>query len=220
MAGNKIVGLNVQLDFPSKQVHINMKSYVNNLLLSLNRPMPKKPQLCRSLQHRSHMAKKTSTRQMKTHQLLCCQNALSSFKKNIGFLLYYGQAVDNKVMVALNAISAWQAKVTVHTEQLVETLQNYVPTYPNNGIVYRVSDMEFCAHADAGYLNKTWSCSRADAHTSLLEDDPTLCFNSTVLTIATIIKFVMALAAEAELAALFIAACKMVPCEDTTLLPS
>jgi hypothetical protein len=53
-----------------------------------------------------------------------------------------------------------------------------------------------------------------------LEDDPTLCFNSTVLTIATIIKFVMALAAEAELAALFIAACKMVPCEDTTLLPS
>jgi hypothetical protein len=45
MAGNKIAGLNVQWDFPSKQVRMDMKSYVKDLLLSLNRPMPKKPQL-------------------------------------------------------------------------------------------------------------------------------------------------------------------------------
>jgi hypothetical protein len=45
MAGNKIVGLNVQWDFPSKQVCINMKCYVNDPLLNLNWPMPKKPQL-------------------------------------------------------------------------------------------------------------------------------------------------------------------------------
>ncbi len=45
MAGNKIAGLNVQWDFPSKQVCINMKSYVNNLILNLNWPIPKKPQL-------------------------------------------------------------------------------------------------------------------------------------------------------------------------------
>ncbi len=45
MAGDKIAGLNVQWDFPSKQVHIDMRSYVKDLLLSLNLPMPKKPQL-------------------------------------------------------------------------------------------------------------------------------------------------------------------------------
>ncbi len=45
MAGNKIMGLNVQWDLPSKQVRIDMKSYVNDLLLSLNWPMPEKPQL-------------------------------------------------------------------------------------------------------------------------------------------------------------------------------
>ncbi len=43
MAGDKIVGLNVQWDFHSKQVRIVMKSHVNDLLLSLNWPMPKKP---------------------------------------------------------------------------------------------------------------------------------------------------------------------------------
>jgi hypothetical protein len=36
MAGNKIVGLNVQWDFPSKRVRINMRSYVKDLLQSLN----------------------------------------------------------------------------------------------------------------------------------------------------------------------------------------
>jgi hypothetical protein len=86
-------------------------------------------------------------------------------------------------------------------------LLNYVATYPNDGIVYRASDMVLCTHADAGYLNETRSCSRAGAHMYLSEDNPTPRFNVAVLTIAAIIKFVMALAAKAELAALFIAAC-------------
>jgi hypothetical protein len=34
-------------------------------------------------------------------------------------------------------------------------LLNYVATYPNYGIAYRVSGMLFCMHADAGCLNKT-----------------------------------------------------------------
>jgi hypothetical protein len=63
--------------------------------------------------------------------------------------------VNNKLLVALNAISAQQAKATIDTEQLVKMLLNYVATNPNNGIVYRVSDMVLCVHADAGYLNKT-----------------------------------------------------------------
>jgi hypothetical protein len=90
-------------------------------------------------------------------------------------------------------------------------LLNYAATYPNDGIVYRASDVVLFAHSDAGYLNKTQSCSRAGTHIFLLEDDSSPQFNGTVLTIATLIKFVMSSAAEAELAALFIAARKMVP---------
>jgi hypothetical protein len=132
-------------------------------------------------------------------------------QKIIGLLLYYARAVDNKLLVVLNAITACQSKASIHTEKLVHTLLDYAAMYPNDGIVYRASDMVLCAHADASYLNETKSCSRAGAHIYLLEDDPISCFNGAVLTIATIIKFVMALAAKAELAALFIAACKIVP---------
>ena len=65
--------------------------------------------------------------------------------------------MDNKLLVALNAIAARQSKATIRMEKLVHTLLDYMATYPNDGIVYRASDMVLCAHADAGYLNETKS---------------------------------------------------------------
>jgi hypothetical protein len=91
---------------------------------------------------------------------------IKGVQKIIKSLLYYAQTVDNKLLVALNTISTRQTKVTVHMKQLMEMLLNYITTYTNDGIVYRASDMVLCAHADAGYLNKTQSCSRAGAHIS------------------------------------------------------
>jgi hypothetical protein len=103
--------------------------------------------------------------------------------------------------VALSAIAAKQSKATVATECAVHLLLDYVATYPNDGIVYRASDMILCAHAGAGFLNESQSCSRAGAHIFLLENDPYPRFNGAVLSIAQIIKFVMASAAESKLAA-------------------
>ncbi len=59
--------------------------------------------------------------------------------------------------------------------------------------------MILCAHADAGFLNESYSCSRAGAHIFLSEDGPFSQFNGAVLSIAQIIKFAMASAAESEL---------------------
>jgi hypothetical protein len=87
-------------------------------------------------------------------------------------LFYFARAVDNKLLVALSAITARQAKATNATEQVVDILLNYIATYPNDGIVYRASNMILCAHADAGFLNKTNSPSRAGAHIYLSEDNP------------------------------------------------
>jgi hypothetical protein len=56
--------------------------------------------------------------------------------------------------MVLSAIAARQANATIATEQAVNLLLNYVATYPNDGIVYRESNMILCAHADAGFLNK------------------------------------------------------------------
>jgi len=73
------------------------------------------------------------------------------------------------------------------------------------------------AHADAGYLNESRSCSCAWAHIFLLEDDPYPRFNGAILSIAQIIKFVMASASEAEITALFITAGEMIPHHQTLI---
>ena len=68
-----------------------------------------------------------------------------------------------------------------------------------------------CSHSDAGYLNESRGRSRAGSHIFLLENKPFPCFKGAILSIAQIIKFSMASAAEAERAVLFIAAHKMIP---------
>ncbi len=217
MAGDKIVGINVQWDFPGRRVRIDMQTYIDNLLLTLNWPRPRKPQLSPFIATPIAYGKKTQLTLDEDRSALLSPECLQRVQKILGSLVYYARAVDNKLLVALNAIASRQSKATVHMEQLVHTLLDYVATYPNDGIIYRASNMVLCAHADTSYLNETKSRSRARAHIYLSEDDPIPHLNGAVLTIATTIKFVMALTAEAELAALFIAACEMVPYRQTLI---
>ena len=77
-------------------------------------------------------------------------------------------------------------------------------TYPNDGILFRKSDMILAAHVDAVFMNESRARSRAGAHIFLSEDEPKPKLNGPILTIAKIIKIVMASAAESEIAALFI----------------
>ena len=90
-------------------------------------------------------------------------------------------------------------------------------TYPNDRILFRKSDMILAAHADAGFLNESRARIRAGAHIFLSENDPKPRLNGPILTIAQIIKTVMASAAEAEMSALFITAKKMIPLRNTLI---
>ena len=92
---------------------------------------------------------------------------------------------------------------------------DYVATYPNDGTTYRASNMILSAHSDASFLTEPGSRSRAGAYIFLAEDEPIPRVNGPILSIAQIIKFVMASAAEAELAALYITARDMVPIRNT-----
>ena len=83
-----------------------------------------------------------------------------------------GRAVNNKLLVALSAIGAQQAAATENTAEAIEQLLDNVATYPNDGILFRKSDMILAAHADAGFLNESRARSRASAHIFLSENDP------------------------------------------------
>ena len=114
----------------------------------------------------------------------------------LGALLYVGIAVNNKLLVSLSAIGAQQASATEETAEEIEQLMDYVYTYPNDGILFRKSDIILAAHAEAGFLNKSKSRSRVGAHIFLSENEPKTILNEYVLKIAQIIRTVMASSAE------------------------
>ena len=69
---------------------------------------------------------------------------------------------------------------------------------------FRNSDMILEVHADAGFLNESITISRSGAHIFLSENETKPKLNGPVLTIAKIIKTVMASATDAEMSALYI----------------
>ena len=77
----------------------------------------------------------------------------------VGALLFYGRAVDNKLIVALSELGQQQASATEATNDAITQLLDYVATYPSNGITYRSSGMVLSEHSDAAYLNVTKACS-------------------------------------------------------------
>ena len=116
----------------------------------------------------------------------------------IGSLSHYARAADNKLLVALSAISMKNHSPTTFTLKEVHHILDCVATCPDDGTLFRSSNMQLSAHSDAGYLKEPKSRSRSSAHLHLSENVPIPTFNGAVLTIAQIIKFLMSSAAEAE----------------------
>lgn len=106
----------------------------------------------------------------------------------MGALLYYGRAVDNKLLPALSAIGTQQATATENTKKAAAQLLDYVATYPADNIVFRTSRMQLCAHSDAGIANESLSRSCAGAHIFLADDNSLPRWNGLVVCIAAIIK--------------------------------
>jgi hypothetical protein len=118
--------------------------------------------------------------------------------------LYYARAVDPTVLMPLNDITMEQTKATEKTQAATNQLLNYLATHPDATIRYHASDMIVHLHSDASYL----SISNARSHLGGLffcgnkpPQEATL--NGSILNVASVIKKVVASAAESEVGACF-----------------
>jgi hypothetical protein len=93
MVGDKIAGINVQLDFPSQRVRIDMQTYIDTLLLTLDWIKLQKPQLSPFIAAPIAYGQKTQTPEEDTSATLSPE-CLLHVQKIIGLLLYYARAVD------------------------------------------------------------------------------------------------------------------------------
>ena len=73
----------------------------------------------------------------------------------VGCLLYYAQAVDNKLLCTLSAIRMNQAAATQNTLAACDQLIDHLALHPNNGITFKASNMILASHSDASYLRES-----------------------------------------------------------------
>ncbi len=109
--------------------------------------------------------------------------------------------------MALSSIAIEQSKGMRNTMEKAKQLLDYLATYPDATIQFRVSDMIMNVHSDASYLSESDARSRAYGHFfmgwSPKDGDP-IKLNGAFFTLCAILWFVVASAVEAELGALFL----------------
>jgi hypothetical protein len=131
-----------------------------------------------------------------------------------GTSLFYARAVDPAALVAIGTISAEQSKATENTNKKINRLLDYFATHPNAIIRCHRSGMALYIHSDASYLSEPNACSRMGGHFFLSSPplDPTRQplatdkhppENGAIHVNSTILKVVVASAAEAEIGAMF-----------------
>jgi hypothetical protein len=127
----------------------------------------------------------------------------------IGTLLYYARTIDSTMLVCLGTLAAAQTKGTAATTQACTQLLNYAATHPDAVIHYTASDMILKLHSDASYLSEPEARSRVGGfhylgnNQPIIAGDPPEPPNGAILVVSSIMKMVVASAAEAELGALF-----------------
>ena len=118
--------------------------------------------------------------------------------------------MDNTHLYALNDIACAVSKGTDTTMAATKYFLNYIASNPTPRIKYRASDMVLQIESDAAYLVSPQARSRAGGY-HYLGDASCRTFNAPVFVQAKVIKNVMASAAEAEVAALYLNAQEALP---------
>lgn len=183
-----------------------MPDYVNKLLAKFDHPSPTNPQ------HSPHSApprqfgaaSQTPVDHDSSPSLP--PDRIKRIQQIVGTIMYYARAVDITTLVALSSIAAEQAKATEQTEKHVHTLLDYLATHRDATVRYVASDMVLNIHSDASYLSEPQARSRLGGTYfmgSLPQDGQPIHINGPIQIHASICKFVVTSAAEAELGALF-----------------
>jgi hypothetical protein len=121
----------------------------------------------------------------------------------IGYLLYYGRAVDPRFLPATCALASEQAHPTTETMTRLNRLLGYAAAHPNGRKIYRASQMILRCLSDASYLSRPSAGSVAGSTHFLGDLADTAPLNHPISSHSTRIPVVCSFVAEAEYAGAF-----------------
>jgi hypothetical protein len=186
-----------------------MPGYIKQLLLKYKHCMRNKPQHCPYAPAPKQYEAKTQAPLPVNISPKLSPGEIKEIQRIIGSILYYTQAVDITVLMALSSIAIKQSKGTTNTMEKAKQLLDYLATHPDATIQFRATDMIMNVHSkNASYLSSESDArSRACSHFFMgwsPKDGNPIKLNGAFFTLCAILWFVVASAAEAELGALFL----------------
>jgi hypothetical protein len=180
---------------------------IKKLLHKYKHKMPKKPQHCPYTPAPKQYGAKAQASLPSNISPKLSDDEIKVIQRVVGGILYYVRGVDITVLMALSSIASKQTRGTTNTMAKAKQLLDYLATHPNATIRFQASDMVLNVHSNTSYLSETKAHSCAWGHFfmgwSPKDGDP-IKLNGAFFTLCTILRFVVALAAETELGALFL----------------
>jgi hypothetical protein len=139
----------------------------------------------------------------KTRSPITAKQCLT-IQKVTGSALYYARAVDPTVLMPLNDIATEQTKATKKTQAATNQLLDYLATRPDATIRNHASDVILHIHSDTLYLSVSNIRSRLGGLFFCGDKSPQQdTLNGSILNVDSVIKNVVASAAESEVGACF-----------------
>jgi hypothetical protein len=205
-SGTLYCGIALKWDYLNKTVDISMPGYIKKVLQRFRHECSKpqhSPYQCAPKQY----GKAAQLPLPPDDSPPLDKPGITRIQQIVGAILYYARCVDITILMTLSTIAHEQARATRRTNLSVTQLLDYCATHPDATIRFRASDMVLNIHSDASYLNAPAARSRIGGHFFLgwaPRDHLPIKLNGAIHVISTILKFVAASAAEAELGALFV----------------
>jgi hypothetical protein len=180
-----------------------MPGYVSNVLSKFQHDAPKHPQHTPLLYVTPVYGAKTQYDTTDETPPLTAQQCLT-IQKVKGSVLYYTRAVDPTVLMPLNDTATEQTKGTEKTQAAMNRMLDYLATHLDAAVRYHASGMILNIHSDASYLSVSNARSRLGGLFFLGNKSPEQeTSNGSILNVTTVIKNVVASAAESEVGLCF-----------------
>jgi hypothetical protein len=184
-----------------------MPGYIKKLLQKYKHQLPKKLQHCPYTPAPKQYDAMAQTPLPTDISPKLSDAEIKEIQRIIGSMLYYARAVNITVLMALSSVASEQTRGTTNTMAKAKQLLDYLLMHPDATIRFRAPDMILNVHSNASYFSESNAHSCACSHFFMWwspKDGDPIKLNGAFFTLCTILQFVVASAAEAELCALFL----------------
>jgi hypothetical protein len=204
--GNLYCGIQLNWDYAGQTVNISMPGYIKKKLHEYGHIIPRKMQGCPYSPEPKKVGTEAQASFPQDNTPKLDEKGIKRVQKIVGRILYYAQAVDMTVLMALSTIAVDQTKATKGTMEQCTQLLDYLAHNADAKVRFHASDMILNIHPDALYLSEAKARSRACGHFFMgwmpKNGDP-IQLNGAFHVSTKIMQFVVASAAEAELGTLY-----------------